>query len=76
MKIIEVYFRRIRKCQDVIFVQSVNTNLKVNNKEFLDGARRIMRQLMKLKGETFLQWHTVIFLDCDSRDTHEPSTQI
>lgn len=76
MKIIKVYFRRIRKCQDVIFVQSVNTNLKVNNKEFLDGARRIMRQLMKLKGETFLQWHTVIFLDYDSRDTHEPSTQI
>lgn len=35
-----------------------------------------MRQLMKLKGETFLQWHTVIFLDYDSRDTHEPSTQI
>lgn len=72
MKIIEVYFRRIRKCQDVIFVLSVNTN----NKEFLDGARRVMRQLMKLKGETFLQWHTVIFLDYDSRDTHEPSTQI
>lgn len=76
MKIIKVYFRRIRKCQDVIFVQSVNTNLKVNNKEFLDGAMRIMRQLMKLKGETFLQWHTVVFLDYDSRDTREPSTQI
>lgn len=76
MKIIKVYFRCIRKCQDVIFVQSVNTNLKVNNKEILDGARRIIRQLMKLKGETFLQWHTVIFLDYDSRDTHEPSTQI
>lgn len=37
---------------------------------------RIMRQLMKLKGETFLQWHTVVFLDYDSRDTREPSTQI
>lgn len=66
MKIIKVYFRHIRKCQDVIFVQPVNINLKVSNKEFLDGARRIMRELMKLKGKTFSQWDTVLFLDYDS----------